>query len=74
MLIADNFIAMDQLFQSKETLNSIIANSPLEKIVEEARLKLKRVEELEYEKTKLMQIDSGESDQVIDPIIDQDQQ
>ena len=74
LLIADNFMAMDQLFQAKETLNSIIANSPREQIVKEARSKLKWVEELEYEKTKLIQIDKGESDQVIDPTIDQDPQ
>jgi len=44
LLIAENFISMNELFQAKETLRSIIENSPLPNIVDKARALLYDVE------------------------------
>lgn len=45
LLIADNYVAMDEVFQAKATLNSIIERSPDKQTVEEAKVKLKALEE-----------------------------
>jgi len=47
LLIADNFIAMDELFQAKATLNSLIEKSPIPEIVSQAQQKLAELEKLE---------------------------
>jgi TolA-binding protein len=47
LLIAENFVAMDEVFQAKATLNSLIENSPVEPIVEEAKARLGKIEESE---------------------------
>jgi tetratricopeptide (TPR) repeat protein len=44
LLIADNFIAMEEFFQAKATLNSIIEKSPHKESVEKAKLKLAELE------------------------------
>ncbi|WP_044171203.1 tetratricopeptide repeat protein [Flectobacillus major] len=44
LLLADNFIAMDNIVQARTTLNSIINNLPDEQSVEQARLKLRSIE------------------------------
>jgi TolA-binding protein len=44
LLIADNFIAMDEIFQAKATLNSIIEKSPHKESVEKAKQKLAEIE------------------------------
>jgi TolA-binding protein len=44
LLIADNFIAMNELFQAKATLNSIIEKSSDKETVEKAKQKLAEVE------------------------------
>lgn len=44
LLIADNYAALDEVFQAKATLNSIIENSPDKEIVALAREKLKALE------------------------------
>ncbi len=44
LLIADVYIAQNEAFQAKATLNSIIENSPLEEIKTEARTKLGELE------------------------------
>ncbi len=49
LLIADNYMALSELFQAKATVNSIIEYSPVESIVEEAKLKLAEIEKLELE-------------------------
>ncbi|MEQ9298102.1 MAG: tetratricopeptide repeat protein [Cyclobacteriaceae bacterium] len=49
LLITDNFIALDELFQAEATLNSVIEKSPLESIKTQARAKLKYLEGLEKE-------------------------
>jgi tetratricopeptide (TPR) repeat protein len=40
LLIADNYYALDEIFQSKATFNSIIENSGDKLVVEEAKIKL----------------------------------
>jgi tetratricopeptide (TPR) repeat protein len=52
LLLADNFIAMDDAFQAKATLQSLIENFPLENVKEQARKKLQGIERLETEKQK----------------------
>ncbi|OEK00816.1 hypothetical protein BFP97_04515 [Roseivirga sp. 4D4] len=47
LLVADNYIALEELFQAKATVNSIIENSPIKEIVDEARVKLTQIEKLE---------------------------
>ena len=40
ILIADNYLAMGEDFQAKATYQSVIENSPIEEIIDEAQLKL----------------------------------
>ena len=47
LLLADNSVAMDDAFQAKATLKSLIDKFPLEAIREEARVKLKTIEQSE---------------------------
>ena len=47
LLIAENFIALDELFQAKATLNSLIEKSPIEEIVRQAKQKLSEMEKME---------------------------
>jgi TolA-binding protein len=47
LLIADNSVALDNAFQAKATLKSLIEKFPLESIKEEARVKLKAIEQSE---------------------------
>jgi len=47
LLLADNFYATDDVFQTKGTLNSLIENFPLQDIKDEAKNKLKEIEDLE---------------------------
>ena len=49
LLIADNYLALSELFQAKATVNSIIEYSPIEEIVKEAKVKLAKIEALEIE-------------------------
>jgi TolA-binding protein len=49
LLIADNFVAQEDLFNAKATLQSLIDNFPLENIKEEARKKLADVQARELE-------------------------
>ncbi len=55
ILIADNYLKMNELFQAQATLNSIIEKSPVEQVVQEAKEKLKK---LEVEKAKIIEIDT----------------
>ena len=47
LLVADCYTATEEFFQAKATLNSIIENSPVEEIVEEAKLKILNINQLE---------------------------
>ncbi len=50
LLIADNYIALDEGFQAKATLKSLIENSPLPDIREQAQQQLRALNEMEAEK------------------------
>ena len=45
LLIADNYYAMEEIFQAKATLNSIIENADSRVLKDEAQLKLNLIEE-----------------------------
>lgn len=53
LLMADNDVAQKNVFQAKATLKSLIAKFPIESIKEEARVKLKQIEDSEFAKEKL---------------------
>ena len=62
LLIAENNLKMGEEFQAKETLKSIIANSTEASIVEEAKQRLKDVEQASAaEKAKAVEVDSLEN-------------
>lgn len=58
LLLADNFVATDDVFQARHTLQSLIDNFPLPHIKEEARTKLKALEAQELEKQKIIEADT----------------
>ena len=45
LLISDNYVGLDEIFQARATLNSIIENAPEEEIVAEAKQKLALIDE-----------------------------
>jgi TolA-binding protein len=45
LLVTDNYIALEELFQARATLQSIIDNAPEQEIVEEAKSKLAQLQE-----------------------------
>ena len=45
LLISDNYMGLDEEFQARATLNSIIENAPEQEIVEEAKIKLAKLDE-----------------------------
>ncbi|WP_299250925.1 tetratricopeptide repeat protein [uncultured Cytophaga sp.] len=47
LLIAENFVAKDELFQAKETLASIIDKSPNEEIKKQAKERLEQIKKIE---------------------------
>ncbi len=44
LLVSDNYVALDELFQAKATLQSVIENATDKEIIEEARTKLKALD------------------------------
>ncbi|XOV95071.1 MAG: tetratricopeptide repeat protein [Bacteroidota bacterium] len=55
ILIADNYLKMNELYQAQATLNSIIEKSPVKSIVSEAKVKLA---DLEKEREKVIESDT----------------
>lgn len=49
LLIADNYIALNELFQAKATVNSIIQYSTVKEVVDQAKVKLEAIKKLEGE-------------------------
>ncbi len=58
LLLADNFAAMDDLFQAKATLQSLIDNFPLQPVKDEAKRKLNQLDQRQAEKQKLIEADT----------------
>ena len=56
LLLANNYEATGEIFQAKGTLKSVIENSPLQHIKDQAKEHLKRIEDAELKKqTELSQ-------------------
>lgn len=53
ILIAENFVAKNEIFQAKETLSSVIEKSPIEEIKKEARQRLEQLNVQETNKNKI---------------------
>ncbi|HEX6889379.1 MAG TPA: tetratricopeptide repeat protein [Chryseolinea sp.] len=60
LLLADNFTAMDDIFQAKATLQSLIDHFPLQHVKDEAKRKLNALDQLEAEKQKQTDADTLE--------------
>ncbi|MFZ6012264.1 MAG: tetratricopeptide repeat protein [Bacteroidota bacterium] len=58
LLLADNFMAMEDFFQAKATLQSLIDNFPLQQVKNEAKNKLTQLEKIEQEKQKKIEADT----------------
>ena len=52
LLLSDNYLAQNQVFQAKATLQSLVDNFPLQVIKDEASMKLKALEKQEAELVK----------------------
>jgi TolA-binding protein len=61
LLIADNFLAQQDVFQAKLTLQSLIDNFPLQTVKDEAKAKLKKLEQAEVDKKKTLDADSTDN-------------
>ena len=62
LLMADNFIAMDQVFQARATLQSLVDNFPLQHVKDRAARKLKEIDESEAERQRMLDADTIETD------------
>lgn len=63
ILIADNYLAMGEDFQAKATLQSVIDNSPVEEIVDQAQMKLLILEE-KAEESENVELDTLEVEDI----------
>ncbi len=61
LLIADNFIAMEDVFQARGTLQSLIDSFPQAAVKEEAKKKLKALDQNELDKQKKIDADTTET-------------
>lgn len=61
LLLADNYLAMGDVFQTKGTLKSLIDNFPQENVKLLAREKLKKIEEGELKKQKEVKADTTDN-------------
>ncbi|MEX2231515.1 MAG: tetratricopeptide repeat protein [Cyclobacteriaceae bacterium] len=62
LLMADNFVAMDQIFQARATLQSLVEKFPLKPIKDAAASKLKELDSAEADKKRLLEADTLEND------------
>lgn len=60
LLLSDNYLAQNQMFQAKATLQSLVDNFPMQSVKDEAAIKLKALEKQEAETLKVdsVQIDN----------------
>lgn len=62
LLMADNFLAMDQVFQARATLQSLVDNFPLQPIKDAAIAKLRDIDRMEAEKKRRLEADTLENE------------
>lgn len=62
LLMADNFLAMDQVFQARATLESLVENFPLQHVKEAAAGKIREIDRVEAEKKRLLEADTLDND------------
>jgi TolA-binding protein len=66
LLMSDNFLAMDDRFNAKQTLQSLIDNNfPLQHIKDSAKDKLKAIEEIELKEKQKIEADTLDKQPVI---------
>jgi TolA-binding protein len=58
LLLSDNFLVMGDLFQAKGTLKSLIDNFPLQIVKDQAKERLKKLDEQDLKKQKTIQPDT----------------
>jgi TolA-binding protein len=58
LLLSDNFVATNDIFNARNTLQSLIDNFPLPEVKEQARIKLKQLEQLEVDEQKKIEADT----------------
>ncbi len=61
LLLADNFVAMEDVFQAKGTLQSLIDHFPLPSVKDEARRKLSQLELRQVENQRQIELDTLEN-------------
>lgn len=62
LLMADNFVAMDQIFQARATLQSLVDNFPLQTIKDAATERLREIDRVEAEKKRILEADTLQTD------------
>ena len=62
LLMADNFLAMDQIFQARATLQSLVDNFPLQTVKNAAVGKLREIDQAEAERQRILDADTIQSD------------
>jgi TolA-binding protein len=62
LLMADNFVAMDQIFQARATLQSLVENFPLQTVKDAAANKLRDIDRAEAEKKRILEADTLDTD------------
>jgi len=71
ILLADIFVQTDEIFQAKETLKRIVANYEEGDLLNEAKQKLKQVEKLEGQRSKIITEDDNDGYLELDTINNQ---
>lgn len=64
LLMADNFVAMDQLFQARATLQSLVDNFPSQPVKDAAAARLREIDRVEAEKMRMLEADTLQTDTV----------
>ncbi len=64
LLMADNFLAMDQVFQARATLQSLVDNFPLQPIKNAATAKLRDIDRLEADRKRKLEADTLDNDTI----------
>ena len=62
LLISDTFVARENYFQAKATLQSLVDNFPIQQIKDEAKSKMKDIEKAEIEKQRKIEADTIENE------------